>query len=285
MRKRTFALALAIVMLVGIVPAIAAPSASYTVGMGFPVSLDEEEQIQPDIDWPWIVYRNDCYAGQDVFAYNLVTDSAVQITSGADAENPSVSGDWVVFSDNSVTSYCSIFAYNLVTEELRTIVDGDDYSANFGNPAIEGEIIVFNDWTDEGDIIGYDLGTDEMFPVSDLAGDDALQQREPEISGDWVVYREYDADGYTDVAATNLGTGEKKTVAEGYYVDDDDYRHCNDPSVWRGLVAYEASGDFDDDVDYDYAIMLCDLGACTESMISTVSDDAVAIVRRSATVS
>ncbi len=117
MRKRAFALIVATALVIGLVPIGAAPAMAYTVDEAFPVSLAAEGQVQPDIDYPWIVWKDarNCNSTEntDIYAYNFATGEEMQVTTMSDPEsNPSVSGDWVVYShsDYSDTDYCSVYA-------------------------------------------------------------------------------------------------------------------------------------------------------------------------------
>lgn len=281
MHTRALVLLLALVLVLGILPATAGAAPLYEAGVEFPVAMADNGQTQPDIDFPWIVWKDarDCVDSSedqtDIYAYNFVTGVEVQVSSHEGQEsNPSISGDWVVYShDTDDNGYCGIYAYNLTTQETKLLNEIPD--VYMGNPAIEGDIVVHNFWDqrdgaeDYGDIWAYDLSTDTTWAVNPKEG----AQYEPEIGDGWVVYRDRtDVNEDYSVCAFNLETEEEVLVGEGEgYPWTSDFVECGDPSVDDGMVAYSkrmaVAGV------YTRSIMLYDLDASTEATISTVNDD------------
>ena len=158
MRKRTSALLVAVVLILGLVPMSAAAGPTYTAGEEFMVASAYEGQIMPDIDYPWIVWKDGRVCPCTIYAYNFVTGETRQIsdpTEDDDATNPSVSGDWVVWHQE-LSGASSIWAYNLTTEERFKIADGEADGDCYGNPAIDGTTVVFR-FEGDGGIYAVDL--------------------------------------------------------------------------------------------------------------------------------
>lgn len=281
MHKRTLALLLALVLVVGIMPATSVGAAPlYEVGQEFPVSLADNGQIQPDIDYPWIVWKDarDCVGDDqtDIYAYNFLTGEEVQVSDHDGAEsNPSVSGDWVVYShDTDDDGYCGIYAYNLATGEERHLIEVAD--VYIGNPAIDGDIVVHNYWnntgevTYDGDIWAYDLSTDTSWSINPKEG----HQYEPEIGDGWVVYRDTDY-GYNDygVSAFNLETEEEVVIGVGSHNPNPPYESIDysDPSTDDGKVVYQVY-EYDGSGEY-YSIEMYDLADDSTTVLSTVNDN------------
>ncbi|MDO8880166.1 MAG: cell wall-binding repeat-containing protein, partial [Coriobacteriia bacterium] len=285
MRKRASTFLLAVVLIIGLLPMSAGAAPMYETGVEFPVALAPDGQIQPDIDFPWIVWKDNRYCvddDSDIYAYNFVTGEEVQVTDWEGSEsNPSVSGDWVVCSsrldnwneDND--DYSSVWAVNLVTGEEKALAESwdDDNDFHVGNPAIEGSMVVFNHWDysvspSDGDIWFYDLATDETGPLLEKASD----QYAPEIGDGWVVYRDYVPGGwsYRNIMAYNLETGEEVLVAEGEYEGSVLYVDMDGPSTDDGKVVY-AERRYDWSQWY-YSIKMYDLATDTETTLSTVDN-------------
>lgn len=68
MRKRVLVLLLAVALLVGLVPVSAGAAPAFELGTEFPVTLAPNGQIQPDIDFPWIVWKDnrDCGDNEEI---------------------------------------------------------------------------------------------------------------------------------------------------------------------------------------------------------------------------
>lgn len=282
MRRRILAMSIAVAVIIGLMPMTAAavvpPGA--TAGTALPVSLAAYGQVQPDIDYPWIVYKTGNVSHiSEIMAYNFETgESRAVTTGGADAENPSISGDWVVFSADGAgwtsDATCDIWAYNLVTNSYVHVTDPLLFGSglNQGNPAIDGNIVVFNEWTDsvwwtDCDIRAYDLSTGQTFMVTSRAG----VQKEPEIGDGWVVYKdEADGSGGGSIHAYDLATATDTTIALSIS-DATTNESFSDASTDGGMVVYEkyhytaATGS-------QYLIGLYDLAAGSETVISAADN-------------
>lgn len=194
--------------------------------------------------------------------------------------NPSISGDWVVFSyciddwNGEGDDYSSVWAVNLATGEEKMLIESwyDESEFHVGNPAIDGDIVVFNYWDREpvyqSDIWVYDLSTDEVGPLLEKEYD----QYAPEIGDGWVVYRSYVPLGWScnDIMAYNLDTGEEITVAEcsfvpGVLYEDNDGPSTDDDKVVYLKRTYNWSS-------WSYSIHLYDMESETDTVISTVNN-------------
>jgi len=72
MRKRTIVLSILALLVLGLLPQIA--GAAVMSGEQFPVSIAPYGQVQPDIDYPWIVWKTETASNSsttDIYAYNL----------------------------------------------------------------------------------------------------------------------------------------------------------------------------------------------------------------------
>lgn len=263
-------------MLATMVPLSAGAAPVYEVGEAFPVSTADGGQVQPAIDFPWIVWKTEPPEGSsdstNIMAYNFLTgEESVVCTATGEQANPSVSGDWVVYSDDRADDgYCAIYAYNLATGEEQVISDLP--LVHQGNPAIDGDLIVHNHWdtvdSDHyGDIWAYDLSTETTWAVCEAPG----YQREADIDDGWVTWRD-DRLGSSSVWGYNMATSEEVTLGAAWD-DPDSYGYYYEPSTSDGLVAAQKYW-------YDrvlgqshYCIVLIDPLAGVETTISTVNDN------------
>lgn len=283
MRRRASTFLLAVVLVVGLLPMSAGAAPMYETGVEFPVALAPNGQIQPDIDFPWIVWKDnrDCVGDDesDIYAYNFVTGEERQVTDWEGGEsNPSISGDWVVFSwcirdwNEGNDDYSSVWAVNLATGEEKMLAESwdDDNDFHVGNPAIEGSMVVFNYWdysdTGEGDIWFYDLATDETGPLNAKDGD----QWAPEIGDGWVVYRDNSIGWNGSISAYDLASEEETLVAESVYTDGSNYIYFDGPSTDDGKVVYQAEG-YAAGVNFK-SIRMYDTSTRTTTTLSTVNN-------------
>ena len=280
MNRRVLSLALAALMAVSLVPATAGAGLMYEIGEEFPVALQPNGQIQPDIDYPWIVWKDnrDCEESEedsDIYAFNFETGEEVQVSSHEGPEsNPSISGDWVVYShDSDGDGDCGVYAYNLATEEEKLLIEVDDVA--IGNPAIEGNIVVHNFWDDrdvyDGDIWAYDLETDESWAINP---EPTMHQYEPEIGDGWVVYRQVPHGwGVYSLAAYNLDTGEEVLIGEGHHNPGSpyDWSQYGDGSADDGKIVYQYRAW--DGSEYTYRIEMYDCETEEVTVLSTVETE------------
>lgn len=280
-------------MLIGLLPlsalAVDPIDDDYPRGVQFPVALGQYGQTQPDIDFPWLVYKDESESGAadapDIYAFNLVSGETQLVSDLPDEDgitplensNPNVSGDWVVYShDTSGTTgtdgFCGVYASNLVTGEDKLLEEESGFYQ--GNPAIDGSIVVHNRWDNlaavyDGDIWGYDLSDDTTFAIS-LPDS---HQYEPEIADGWVVYRDA-THGWSEysVGAYELASGESTVIAPAYNNSATDHAQYADPSTDDGKVVYQKYGAWTETGATRYAIMMYDLATSTETTICAVDD-------------
>ena len=272
-------------MLVGLIPLSASAAAPvYTVGTAFPVAVGANGQIQPDIDYPWIVWKDGRECPCKIYAYNFVTGEERQISESGmpeDATNPSVSGDWVVWHQE-LDNASSIWAYNLTTEERIKIADGEADGDCYGNPAIDGTTVVFR-YEGDGGIYAVDLADADPEPgMWQVSEDDGLERYGPEVGDGWAVCRVewYDTAGWVyDIEAYDLSDpAAPPIVIPGHYTSSSDYISYDGPSTDAGKIVYMKTGywDYTGDtaLERGYAIMLYDIATDTEVQISAVADNA-----------
>ena len=281
MRKRTSALLVAVVLILGLVPMSAAAGPTYTVGEEFVVASAYEGQILPDIDYPWIVWKDGRVCPCTIYAYNFVTGETRQIsdpTEEDDATNPSVSGDWVVWHQE-LSSASSIWAYNLTTEERFKIADGEADGDCYGNPAIDGTTVVFR-FDLDGGIYAVDLAdADPEAGMWQVSPDDGDTRYGPEIGDGWVVCRvsrsAYDIEAYKIEAGAVVDT---VVIAGQSDAGDGLYWGHDGPSTDAGMLTYNKYGQWDWDADglpeSADAIMLYDLATDAVVQISAVDANA-----------
>ncbi len=74
--------------------------------------------LDPDISGSWIVWDENRYGNMDIFAYNITTDTEIQVTNNSAQQNtPRISGTLIAWEDsrNGGTSQRDIYAYDLST--------------------------------------------------------------------------------------------------------------------------------------------------------------------------
>lgn len=283
MRKKVLVLLLAAVLVLGVVPVSSAAAPVYTAGVDFMVAGGYEGQTSPDIDYPWIVYHDGATCPASISVYNFATGEYVHIVNWDSSiygfNNPSISGNRLVFGTDTEDGYGSIYLVDLtdpatIAEPIR-IADGDPTTGCYGNPAIDGDIVVFR-CDGDGGIYAIDV-TDlasGMWLVSRTYDDDGLYRYGPEIGDGWVVCK---AD------TTSKGTGSLEAYhLSGRTVDDSltlaevsdafgSYGY-DGPSTDAGQVVYVKQGSWDytgDTVpEAGWAVMLLDLDSGTTTQLS-----------------
>lgn len=267
MRRRAFVLLLAAVLVFSMLAVNAGAYIDTPRGQEFPVSLADEGQIQPDIDYPWIVYRSMADCNPVLRVYNFETGEDRMIADYYDAEtNPSISGNWVVFGNT-----CDVYAINIMSRQTIDITyDNEEYEElytnydEFGNPAIDGTLVVHNAWTayGDGDILSYDVASGEATAVCDAEGD----QWSPEIGDGWIVWRDSRLE-YGSIWGYNTETAEETTIALASDVEGADF-YYDGPSTDSGLVVANKTGYWGGIAQHQDAIVLIDLETMEETVIS-----------------
>ncbi|HEX6981312.1 MAG TPA: hypothetical protein VF181_00990 [Balneolaceae bacterium] len=104
--------------------------------------LDGGSVAYPDIDGDHIVWQDDRNGNNDIFLYDLATNTETQITSNsAEQRSPLISGNYIVWVDTR-NGNDDIFLYNLETQtETQLTTDSSDQR----NPSLYGNYIVWED--------------------------------------------------------------------------------------------------------------------------------------------
>ncbi len=279
--RRAVSLLVLIAVMVAMTP-IGTGYAVPTVGEPFPVCTASYGQVQPEIDYPWIVWkdeRNGTDQSQtDIYAYNLITGEESEVcTAPGEQANPCISGDIVVYSDDRTdptgvdNSSCDIYGYDLSTGEEFLICDA---GYGQGNPFIYGDRVVWvdhrnssiNGW-DQSDIYMKDLSTGVESVVCTLTS----AQYEPVIWQDYVAY--WDSRyGNSSVFVTDLSSGEETCIAKGWS-DETGYGYYNDPSLGDGYCAVSKCWYTNSDATSHRAIVLIDLETGEEQIVSSETEN------------
>lgn len=216
----------------------------------FPVSLAEYGQVQPAIDYPYVVYKSESAQDgpyTDIWGYNLETGLTFPIcTVYGEQANPSIYGTKVVYSDDRVTpddgGGCNIYMYDIETGEESVVASNP---VDEGNPFIYGDRVVFNSWSENPtslDTHMVDLTTGVETTIVAAPG----HQEEPSIWEDIVCWHDqrngddvriYDLTAEQEIALTDAAgepfstyyydpmAGDGKVVWEKYYYNGSEWRY------------------------------------------------------------
>jgi beta propeller repeat protein len=151
-------------------------------------------------------------AGPAHAANPTLSGTSVTINNGGSgapstgASNPAVSGDWVVYTDDS-TGQGVIHYYDLATSQDASIDTEGGFDGQYGD-AISGTTVVYSHEDTSGNysIYAYDIGSGNPPAALDDTGD--LQIR-PAIGGDTVAWNDYGCN-------SNNPPGCNTTISPGY---------------------------------------------------------------------
>ena len=123
------------------------------------------------------------FGNHDIYALNLATGEEFSVCTAAyDQGGPAISGDIIVWADKrryipviTPTFTSDIYGYNVTTGEEFLIAQAAEGAGNSG-PDISGNIVVWQDGRNGGDIWGYNLSTDETLPIHVDSPDDYTGQ-------------------------------------------------------------------------------------------------------------
>jgi beta propeller repeat protein len=156
-----------------------------------------------DIDGDLVVWSDSRFgAGNaiEIYAYDIPTGSARRITSDSVWQgSPAVSGDRIVYADETEGADRDVFLYNFRMGTLTTFTP-DAWVQDY--PDISGDIVVWEDDRNGNfDIYAYDLntGTEKRLTT------DTNWQRWPSICGNLVAWYD-DRDGHGEIYAYDLTT-------------------------------------------------------------------------------
>ncbi len=156
----------------------------------------------PDVSGELIVYQDNREGDADIRGYNLRTGESFWVArrAGSDQLRPAAEGSVVVWQDNRDDVW-QIRARNLASGREWWLARSD---AEQRNPRLFGRLVVWEEWRGAAvDVFGRSLDGNATFQVSN-SGD----AQEPDVSGEWVVYRRSD-DQRPDIVAYSLATGER----------------------------------------------------------------------------
>ena len=152
-------------------------------------STTASDEVNPAIDWPWIVYQtralNTPSAPWRLRALNLVTAQTLLVSSSTqDQLDPDVQAGRVVWQDWRDAGPGEIYFRNLESDEQRRITTN-----SFGqyHPVLYGNFIAWQDNRNgEVDIYGYDLLRHAEVRVTSTAENETR----PFLDGPWLVCQE-----------------------------------------------------------------------------------------------
>lgn len=289
MGRRMLALVLAAVLCVGLLPAGTALGfvPTRTIEADYPLVSEVGGQIQPDIDWPYVAYKDGRYdwlgigdSEPHIRVYNMETGRDFQVSPDNmglwEQSNPSISGKKVVYSDqrNYDDTNCDVWMYDIATGMESVVCDAPNGQ---GNPFIHGDTVVWVDRRNTGTNGGHteiwmkDLVSTEETAVSSVH---TAGQYEPVVWEDYVVWRDQRHD-MDSVYLFDTASGEETCVAEGYYADSYPYvwDTYSDPFVYDGVVVYQHRAYLHNGTSfyYEYSIEMYDIESGTTETLSTTT--------------
>jgi beta propeller repeat protein len=210
----------------------------------------------PDVSDRFVVYVDKRNSDKDIRSYDLRRDESDWIVrhSGDDQDRPAIDDNIVVWQDNRDGSW-DIRGKNLDNDDEFWVSHRD---GNQQKPRISGHRVVWEDDRDGCcDIYLKDLDSGDVTRITD--DNDA---REPDIAGNWIVYRR--GDDPATIWAYNVETGDRIRVSS----TRDEARQ--QPSVSGRLVAWADRRNGDDFNVYGF-----DLDSKTEFLIRRADDDQI----------
>jgi beta propeller repeat protein len=139
----------------------------------------------------------DYYPGPDIYGYDFTTALEFPIAVASHYKSdPAIAGDWVVWYgyDPNASDLDGFYAYNLATGITKRLANFEA-TPSWG-PIINGNLLIWADVRNgNDDIYGYNLVTDEEFPICTNSGGQGV----PLASGNYVVW----TDTRSDPSATS----------------------------------------------------------------------------------
>ena len=146
-------------------------------------------QVYPAISGNKIVWNEYRNGSNDIYMYDLGTQTETRISNGFGYYQPAIDGNKIVWEDyrhDSGGSGSEVYMYDLATQTETRITNNSTYDSN---PSISGDKIVWMKHISGGntDIYLYDLATQTEIPISTHTA----TQYYPKISGDKIVWQDY----------------------------------------------------------------------------------------------
>jgi len=182
------------------------------------------------------------YTNYEIYAMDLASGQEFSVcTVGWDQLNPAISGDIIVWQDHRaqfpgfVPTWGRIYGYDVTTGGEFLIAASSD-GVDQVKPAISGNIVVWADMHNGGDIWGHDLDSNTRFPIH--VG--PYSQNDVDIDGRYVVWEDWRNGVDTDIWGYDLLTGEEFPIYQGP-------GNQSDPKVSGNLVVWDFPGPGDQD--------------------------------------
>jgi len=179
-------------------------------------------QTQPAISQDFIVWsdlRNS--TDLDIYALDLRTGLEFPVCKAFGAQQaPAVSGNIIVWEDKGrAKTYLNPLASDIYGYDVTTgkefLIATDSKGIRQAKPAISGNIVVWIDGHNGGDIRGYDLGSATAFPIHVESPDDYAGQNDPDIDGRYVVWEDGRNLVDLDIWGYDLLTGQEFPIFRG----------------------------------------------------------------------
>ena len=249
------------ILVIAALVSLALPGVAAAVPTSIPVSTAEGVQDHVDISGPKVVWEDQRYGYDDLYAYDLATgrETAVSTADGQQTA-PKVSGDVVVAEDwrNPNLPFANIYAYPVTGGTFTPLELTGLYQGRFV-PDVSGDWVVWQD-TRNGN---YDIYAYNMESGADVAVcTDAEAQSAPAIDGQTVVWldRRKPAGANGDVYAYDLATRVESQVCTDSAIQQN-------PAVSGDWVVWE---DYRND---NYDIYAYNLATHTESVVCTATGE------------
>ncbi|MHC4855879.1 MAG: hypothetical protein ACYS72_05695 [Planctomycetota bacterium] len=179
------------------------------------------DQEQPALWNDRVVYQDNSYGDWDVYVSDISdanNPASYLITLNEqdylnDQTNPAIHGNTAVWQDEFASGDWDIVAADITEPNapsvyLVQLTDEDHYYANQQSPAIYRNRLIWQDnWLGDWDIASADFWLKNT-PLDQFLSASSLQQENPAVWGDWVVWQEDFGDGDFDIYAADISDPE-----------------------------------------------------------------------------
>ena len=166
-----------------------------------------DTQNEPAISGTRVVWTdfNTATADFDIFLLDVASTAPARDLTNTPDENEfleDIDGTNVVWTHQSPTAPGDVVLDDTASNTVVTVA-ASSQAVHFEQPVIQGRYIVFVRVTTQSDIDGFDnlLGLPFAHPVTN----DAAQQARPRVSGDLIVYEDYNS-GNADIFGYHIAT-------------------------------------------------------------------------------